>query len=74
MSDRPGAVGPARAAGLAAATLAVMLGLVLSVNTERYGTPGLIAGIVLAVAGVAAWRRLFRRRATGRTSQAKRRR
>lgn len=39
--------------GLPAAALAVMVGIVLVVNVHVYGGPGVVAGVLLAAAGIA---------------------
>lgn len=55
-----GADGPGRAAGLVAAALAVMAGVVFAVNPARYGAPGVAAGVGLIALGLLGAVRLFR--------------
>lgn len=58
MSDD--AVGPGRAAGLVAAALAVMAGVVFVANPARYAALGVVAGAGLIAAGLLGAVRLFR--------------
>ncbi len=46
--------------GLPAAALATMVGIVLVINAHVYGWPGVVAGSLLAVAGVALGVHCFR--------------
>lgn len=52
--------GPAGAAGLVAASVAVMAGIVFVANPARYGLSGLLLGTVTVVAGAAAAVWIFR--------------
>ena len=47
-------------AGLPAAALATMVGIVLIVNAHVYGWPGVAAGVLLAAAGIVLGVRCFR--------------
>lgn len=58
--DGAGGPGAGRAAGLAAASLAVMVGLVFAANPARYGLGGALLGAGLMAVGVMAAFRLFR--------------
>lgn len=58
--SRPGA-GRGRAAGLVAASILVMAGVVLAANPARYGAAGAAAGVLLIAAAVGLAIRLFRR-------------